>query len=229
MEMGMTVRVTFDEQLRALQDDLLAMGETVTAALAEAVRALVTHDAALAEAIVAADAAVNAQQADIDHAAFRLLATQQPVARDLRLIMSVSAIAVDIERIGDYAKGIANIALRSIDAAVPTLTVPLTAMTDLVRLLLSDMLCALVDADAAAARAVAARDAELDRMYRQIHHELLELMMADPARIPDLDRLMWISRSLERAGDHVTNIGERVVFQCTGEVVELNAEGTSLR
>lgn len=223
-----SVRRTFDEELHALRVDVVTLGDAVNDALDRAVQALLTHDTAMAEAVVAGDEAVNALQGRIEHAAFLLLATQQPVASDLRMIMSAAGIATDLERIGDYAKGIATITLRKIDADVGPSADALQALADLVRRQIADVIAAFTATDPDTARAVAARDADVDALYGALHHDLLRQMMAAPERVPELDRLMWISRSLERAGDHVTNLAERIVFECTGQVEELSVSGTSL-
>jgi phosphate transport system protein len=224
-----SVRRTFEEELLALRSDVLGLGEAVNAALDKAILALLTHDTALAEAVVAGDEAINALQGRIEHTAFLLLATQQPVASDLRTIMSASGIANDLERIGDYAKGIATITLRKIDAEIGPSGGALQELARLVRRQMVDIIAAFDAADPDAARAIAARDAEVDAQYGAVHRDLLRQMMAAPERVPELDRLMWISRSLERAGDHVTNLAERIVFERTGRVEELSASGTSLR
>ena len=217
----MPTRVGFHGEMRLLEDDLLRLADLVGNALERAVEAWAERDSARAQEVKANDERINDLYARIERETLELIATQQPMAGDLREIMAVYAIAADLERIGDYAKGIANIALRVLnEPPVPANEIP--QMLTLVRELLAAELDAFLRRDGEAARMAAARDDEVDALYSQVYRRLIRLMTEDPACVERASRVMWAAKSLERAADHVTNIGERVVFLATGEVVELN-------
>ncbi len=217
-------RETFDDQLRRLQDELLAMGEMVDQAIERSVYALAQRDVALANEVIAGDEQINHKQRDIEEKALVLIATQQPLASDLRAIFSVASIANDLERMSDHAKGIAVIFLRMSDQPLlkPLIDIPRMAEKD--RYMLREQLRAFVARDATRAKQLAAEDEELNRLYDQIYRELLTFMMEDPRTISRATYLLWIAHNLERIGDRTTNIAERTVFLLTSEIEELNAE-----
>lgn len=217
----MPPRVVFHGEMRLLEDDLLRLGDMVSGALERAVQALMARDGALAHEVRADDEKINDLYARIERASMQLIATQQPMAGDLREIMAVFAIATDLERMGDYAKGIAGTALRVLDEP-PVLVNEIPRMAELVREILTAELQAFVMRDADEARKVARRDDEVDALYEQVYRRLIQVMTEDPQAVERASRLLWVAKSLERAADHVTNIGERIVFLATGEVVELN-------
>jgi phosphate transport system protein len=207
--------------MRLLEDDLLRLADLVGNALERSVTAWSERDAALAMEVQTNDERINDLYARVERETLQLIATQQPMAGDLREIMAVYAIATDLERIGDYAKGIATIALRVLNEP-PVPATEIQQMVVLVRQLLDHELDAFMRRDPDAARRAAARDDEIDGLYSQVYRRLIRLMTEDPACVERASRVMWAAKSLERAADHVTNIGERVVFLATGEVVELN-------
>ncbi len=217
-------RETFDDQLKRLQDELLAMGEMVDQAIERSVHALAQHDVVLANEVIAADEHINHKQRDIEEKSLVLIATQQPLASDLRAIFSVASIANDLERMSDHAKGISVIFLRMADQPLlkPLIDIPRMAEKD--RYLLREQLRAFIARDATRAKQLAAEDEELNRLYNQIYRELLTFMMEDPRTISRATFLLWIAHNLERIGDRTTNIAERTVFLLTSEVEELNAE-----
>lgn len=218
----MTTRLVFHTELRVLEDSLLGMADSVGGAIEHSIRALDTHDAALARQVVEDDEEINNRYSRIEQGTLALIATQQPLASDLREIMAISAVATDLERIGDHARGIATIALRVMDE--PGLQ-PITAierMADLNRELLAGVVDAFIRRDGPAAQRVAARDDEIDALYGQVYHRLISDMTAQPSIVERASRQLWVAKSLERIGDHVTNIAERVVFVTSGEIVELN-------
>jgi phosphate transport system protein len=207
--------------MRLLEDDLLRLGDLVSNAIDRAVRALLERDTGLAEEVRADDERINDLYARIERESLQVIATQQPMAGDLREIMAVFAIATDLERMGDHAKGIAIVALKvSEEPALEVNEIP--QMAALVRELLTAELEAFVRRDTEAARAVALRDDEVDALYGRAYHRLIRVMTEDPQAVERASRLLWVAKGLERTADHVTNIGERVVFLATGEVVELN-------
>ncbi len=217
-------RETFDDQLKRLQDELLAMGEMVDQAIERSVYALAQRDVVLANEVIAADERINHKQRDIEEKSLVLIATQQPLASDLRAIFSVASIANDLERMSDHAKGIAVIFLRMADQPLLKPLVDIPRMAEKDRYLLREQLRAFVARDAARAKQLAAEDEELNRLYNQIYRELLTFMMEDPRTISRATYLLWIAHNLERIGDRTTNIGERTVFLLTSEIEELNVE-----
>ena len=215
-------RETLDEQLNSLQKDLLAMGDLVDRAIERSIQALANRDLALAEKIIQEDEAINRAQRDLDEKCLVLLATQQPLASDLRAIIAVSNIATELERIGDYAKGIAKITIMMGDQPLLKPLIDVPRMAEKGRQLLRQQLEAFVNRDAEAARRLAAEDDVVDGLYDQVYRELMFFMMQDPKTIGRATHLLWVAHNLERIADRTTNIGERVVFLVTGQVEELN-------
>ena len=215
-------RVTFERQLSELQDDLLAMGDLVDGAVGRAVQALAERNAELAQQVIAGDRQVNQAMYELEEQTLVLIATQQPLAGDLRVLMSIASIATELERIGDYAKGIANIALRGMEQPLLRPLADIPTMAEKARELLRGQLQAFVDRDVERARELARRDDELDALFDRVYHEMITYMSEDPRMITRATHLIWVAHNLERIGDRTTNIGERVIFLVTGEVVELN-------
>lgn len=215
-------RESFDQQLHRLQERLLHLGAMVAKAQEQAVRALSERDEELAKELIAGDHDINHLQREIDEECLLLIASQQPVARDLRLIFSISSIASELERMADHAKGIAVLALRLADqpSLKPLIDVP--RMAEIGRELLLGQLDAFMKGDVDAARRLAARDNEIDELNNQVFRELLVIMMTDPRTISRATYLLWVAHNLERFSDRTTNIGERVIFLQTNAVVELN-------
>jgi len=216
------IRVAFQERLDEVMGNLLAMGDLVDTAIARAVQSLAERDAELAQRVIADDRRVNQAMYDLEELTLVLIATQQPLARDLRTLMSAASIATELERMGDYAEGIATITLRGIDQPLLKPLIDVPRMTEIGRELLRGQLRAFIDRDVEQARLLAARDDEIDRLFDQVYRELLTFMSEDPRTITRATHLIWVAHNLERIGDRTTNIGERVVFLVTGEVVELN-------
>ena len=215
-------RETLDEQLNSLQKDLLAMGDLVDRAIERSIQALANRDLALAEKIIQEDETINRAQRDLDEKCLVLLATQQPLAGDLRAIIAVSNIATELERIGDYAKGIAKITIMMGDQPLLKPLIDVPRMAEKGRQLLRQQLEAFINRDAEAARRLAAEDDVVDGLYDQVYRELMFFMMQDPKTIGRATHLLWVAHNLERIADRTTNIGERVVFLVTGQVEELN-------
>jgi phosphate transport system protein len=208
--------------MRSLEDELLSLGETVESALEDAVAASFDGDVASARAVRDADAAVNERFAHIERRAVSLMATQQPTARDLREVLAILSVATDLERVGDHAKGIAGLCCAMGTPLPRRAQADLQRLLDLVMKMLSRSLQAFRDRDTALARSLDERDAEVDELFGSIRERLLAGMSATPDRVRELESAEWCAKSLERVADHATNIGERVVFLCTGEVIELN-------
>jgi len=216
-------RRVLDRELQQIQDDLLRMGSLIDAAIGKAMKALSVRDLRLAREIVAEDAQVNAVRFQLEQACLTIFATQQPTATDLRLVVATIILASELERMGDYAAGIARTVLRMGDEPLLKPLVDMPRMAEIDREMLRDVLDAYVARDATAARVVAARDDELDNLYNQIFREILTYILEDPTCTTRALHLLFASHNLERIGDRVVNIAERVIFMQSGEMRELNA------
>lgn len=215
-------REAFQEQIKELQDDLLAMGDMVDKAIDRSIEALAKRNVELADEIIAADEQINQAQRKIEEKCLVLIATQQPLASDLRTIFAIASIATDMERMADHAKGIAKIAIMMGDQPLLKPLIDVPRMAEKGRQLLRQQLEAFINRDPETARRLAAEDDMVDGLYDQVYRELMFFMMQDPRTIGRATYLLWVAHNLERIADRTTNIGERVVFLVTGEVVELN-------
>ncbi|MFQ6014374.1 MAG: phosphate signaling complex protein PhoU [Anaerolineae bacterium] len=216
------IRQVFDEQITELQEDLLAMANLVDVAVERSIQALAERDKELAQEVIETDEEINSAQRDIEERCLVLIATQQPLAVDLRVIVAISSIATELERMGDYAKGNAQLAIKMADEPLLKPLIDLPRMAQKGRQLLHQQLEAFMDRDAERAKQLSAEDDEIDALYDQVFRELLVFMMSDPRTISRATYLLWTAHNLERIGDRTTNIAERIVFLVTGEVVELN-------
>lgn len=206
-----------DHDLGDLKGMLLTMAGETERSLDLAIRAMVERDSALAEQVVAGDARIDRLEVEADHKAVELIVRHRPMARDLRLVMTVIKIAPELERVADHAVGIARQArvLNTQPPLKPFITLP--AMAEAAGGMLRDAINAFVHADAGLARRVIARDEAVDAMHVQVFRELLTYMMEEPRTIPRALALLHVSRSLERTGDQATNIAEQVVYLVEGE------------
>jgi phosphate transport system protein len=205
-------RLHFETEMQGLKTQLLTMGGLVEKQIHRAIQALIHRSAPEARAVVAADAAVNDLQIEIDERCLRILATQTPVAVDLRFIAAAMKINSDLERMGDQAVNIAENTLECLDEPPLKPFIDLPRMAAIAEEMTRDALDAFVRRDAALARAVLLRDDEVDDLKDQVFRELLTYMMADPGTIERALSLILISRNLERVADHATNIAEDVIF-----------------
>ncbi len=218
----MEIRSAFHKKLREIQDDILVMGSMVSKATLLAIEALQTRNLTLAKQIIADDEKINRKRFDIEEKCIQLIATQQPMASDLRIIVSALNIITELERIGDYAEGNAKITIMIGDEP------PLKPLIDIPRMaektvdMLNRSLSAFIDHDADAARKISTEDDFIDNLYDQVFRELLTFMAEDPKTITRATRLIWVSHNLERSADRVTNICERIVFMVTGKMEEIN-------
>jgi phosphate transport system protein len=222
------VREGLAQSLRELEEEVLRLAAAVGGAIRQAVESLKAQDLELARRVVLGDEEINRQRFALEERCLALLATQQPMASDLRLITAIMHIVTDLERMGDHAAGLARITLLIGRAPLikPLLDIP--RMTDIALGMLEEALAALRRRDAQAAQTVALRDDEVDALHDQIHRELFLLMIQDPRHITQATYLMWASHNLERIADLVTNICERVIFVATGRLAELNVTGAAL-
>jgi phosphate transport system protein len=208
--------------MQELQEQMLSLGSMVDKAVARSVEALRAQNVEQARGVILYDEQINNLRWKIENECTLVIATQAPLARDLRYIFAIAHIATELERMADYAQGIAKLTIQT--ANVPLLK-PLTdlpRMADLGRELLAGALDAFVEQDADGAREIAARDDEVDNLYDQVYRELLTFMISDPSTVPRATHLLWIAHNLERIADRVTNICERVVFLVTGHMEEMN-------
>jgi phosphate transport system protein len=219
----MDMRTAFHKQLREIQDDILAMGSMVNKALLRSVDALKNRDLELAHQVVNEDQKVNGKRFEIEEKCIELIATQQPMAGDLRTIIAMLNITTEIERIGDYAVGIARIVIMIGDEPPLKPYIDIPRMAERTVDMLHRSLDAFINRDAEAARKIATEDDTVDHLYDQVFRELLIFMAEDPKTITRATRLIWVAHNLERAADRVTNICERVVFIVTGKMEEIGA------
>jgi phosphate transport system protein len=215
-------RELLDRELRAITDAAMAMGAAVEDAIRGAVNALVANDAELAQRIVDADLRINEMQREVSALVTTAIATQQPVARDLRFLLALDHVGYELERIGDHAKSVAKHA--RILAGEPPLAghAALPEIGELAIRQLHAILQALVAVDEDGARKVAAVDDEIDERYHATFERLLDLMRADEGNVERGTRLLLVAHDFERIGDRVTNIAEDVVFLARGEIEDLN-------
>lgn len=219
----MEIRTAFHKQLKEIQDDILAMGSIVSKAILRSIDALRERDIELANRIIAEDQKVNDKRFEIEERCTQLIATQQPMASDLRIIIAILNITTEIERIGDYAVGIARIVIMIGDEPPLKPYIDIPRMAEITVDMLYRALDALAKRDAEAARKISAEDDAVDQLYDQVFRELLTFMAEDPKTITRATRLVWVAHNLERAADRVTNICERVVFIVTGRMEEIGA------
>jgi phosphate transport system protein len=215
-------RATLDSEVRTIKDDVLRLGALVEVALERAGRALTDRDADLADRVRWDDAEVNDLQRRVSNAIAVTLATQQPMARDLRELLALYHAAAELERMGDYGVNIAKLAQQLASEPEIPLFSQIPLMERLCRSQLHAAMRALVDVSEADARAVCANDDELDRLYDAVYRSAIEVMQADPSRVPQATHMLFIAHHLERLGDRVTNIGEDVVYLATGQIEDLN-------
>jgi phosphate transport system protein len=215
-------RATLERELQDLQDDLLVMGSMVEKQIARAVESLQKRDFAEARAVIQADLEINQMRFQIEEQAILIIATQQPLASDLRIIVSVLNAIVDLERMGDHAEGIAKITLLHGDQSLLKPLIDIPRMADKARQMLRFALDAFVARDADQAVIIAARDDEVDALYDQVYRELLTYMIQEPGSLERATWLLWTAHNLERIADRVTNICERIVYMTSGQMQELN-------
>ena len=218
------VRETFERELQRLQDEVLVLGSMVENALIESVEILKRRDLEGARRLIAGDRLINQKRFAIEADALALIATQQPMAGDLRTLAAVLEIVTELERMGDYAKGIARINLMMGEEPLLKPLIDIPRMAEKARDMLHRALDAFVRRDVALAQAIPAEDDEVDALYNQVYRELLTYIMSDPRTIDQANYLLWVAHNLERTADRVTNICERVVFTVTGEMMEMDAE-----
>ncbi len=216
------VREAYHKDLHKLREDVISMGSLVGRTIGDAVLSLKNRDAEMAQKVIDMDKEIDSLDHSIEDNCMRLLALQQPMARDLRLIISALKMSIDLERMGDLALEIAVITkmTASVPPVKPLIDIP--RMSEMCQEMLANTMSAFENKDVELARQVARRDDEIDMLFDQVRRELISYMIEDPKKITGAQHLTFVARYLERIGDHITNLCESVVFMVTGERVELN-------
>ena len=215
-------RADLDRHLRVLEDELLLMGSMVEKAIARALDSLKRRDLEASRQVIQEDDIIDQKRYELEDRCIDLIATQQPMARDLRTIITVLHVSVELERMGDYAEGIAKISLMMGEQP------PLKPLIDIPRMaqkameMLHRSLDALVNRDTVLAQQVCSDDDEVDAIYDQVYRELLTYMLQDPSTIQRATYLLWVAHDLERVADRATNVAERVIYLVTGKMTEVN-------
>ncbi|MSQ29534.1 MAG: phosphate signaling complex protein PhoU [Dehalococcoidia bacterium] len=215
-------RELFHRELAELQDEVLALGSMTEKAILDAMEALRDGDARWSQKIVEEDLRINRKRFEIEDKAIFVLASQQPMASDLRSLISMLYIITDLERMADHAEGIARINLMLGDEPLPRKLGYIPAMADRAVSMLRDSLRAYIDHDEAAARRICDADDEVDRLQDSVFEEAVRAMVADPSTIQRNTYMLWTSHNLERIADRCTNICERVIYLVTGRMEEIN-------
>jgi phosphate transport system protein len=216
------IRTGFDESIARIKDDVLRLGALVEDALDRAGRSLERRDVEMADQVRWDDADVNDLQRRVNQEITATLATQQPMARDLRELLALYHAAAELERMGDYAVNIAKLAQQIASEPEVPLLPQIPQMATLCRQQLHDAMRALVDISETQARAVCARDDELDHLYNSVYEDTMATLAAAPERARQATHQLFAAHHLERLGDRVTNIGEDVVYLASGQVEDLN-------
>ena len=214
-------RAALDDALATLQSELRQIASLVDVSIERSILSLTTLDQRLSALVIAEDADINRLRYQIEDRAIHLIATQQPIASDLRFVVAVLMIVSELERMGDYAAGIARIV--QLHEGMPLLKplVDVPEMARIVREMLRDAIDAFIRRNEHAAERVALQDDEIDRLYQQVYRELLMYMVNDPGTIDRATWLLWVAHNLERMGDRIQNICERTVYEVTGVMREL--------
>ena len=217
------IRKTFEHEIQQVKDEVLLLGSMVEHAIITSVEVLKKRDIKGAEKIISDDAEINKKRYAIESQLMVLIATQQPMAHDLRLLASMMEIISELERMGDYAKGIANINIRMGEEPLLKPLIDIPRMAQIGTSMLHRSLSAFINEDVAAAKMIPAEDDEVDGLYNQIYRELMLLIIQDPKSIERANWLLWVAHNLERFADRVTNICERTIFIVTGEMGEIKS------
>ena len=222
------MRKTFEHEIQQLKDHILALGSMAEQALLDSVDALKHRDVPRSQTIYDNDELINAKRFEVENEVMIAIATQQPMAHDLRLLASILDVAGELERMGDYAKGIAKINLFMGEQPLLKPLVDLPRMAAKAADMLHRALTAFVEEDVVAAKAIPEEDDDVDQLYTQIYRELITYVIADPTAIERSNWLLWAAHNLERAADRVTNICERTVFVVTGQMQEIDTTDDEL-
>lgn len=216
------LRIDLDRQLGQLQQEVISLAEIVDKATMRSVEALKQRDLTESQQLVQEDDYIDQKRYEIEDRCVDLIATQQPMAGDLRAIIALLHITVELERIGDYAEGIAKISLLMGDEPPLKPLIDIPSMAEKATAMLRNSMDSLVSRDTIKANQVLKDDDEVDLLYDQVYRELLVFMLQNPQTIQRATYLLWAAHDLERIADRATNIAERVIFLVTGKMVESN-------
>lgn len=222
------IRVHYQNEIMRLKEEVLQLGSIVEHAITGSVDALKKRDHKAAERIIETDWLVNKKRYAIENDSLALIATQQPMASDMRTLAAILEISTELERLGDYAKGIAKISIKIGDKPLLKKLIDIPIMAEKATSMLDRALEAFSTGDVELARKIPAGDQEVDDLYEQIYRELITYIMADPSVINQANDLLWVAHNLERSADRVTNLCERIVYMVTGDIVEINNEGITV-
>jgi phosphate transport system protein len=215
-------RQTLERQIHHIQDEVLLLGSMIEQAMLKAVNSLKNRDIAEARQIYHADQLINEKRFAIENAILILIATQQPMAHDLRILAAMLEIITELERMGDYAKGIARVTIRLENIEIPIPTQEFDQMAEASISMLHRALSAFVTENPNLAAAIPAEDDQVDQLYNRVYLNVVNAMIANPKIIDHANLLLWVAHNLERMADRVTNICERTVFIATGEILEID-------
>lgn len=218
----MDTRSSFHHAIDELQKELVRMGTNVEGLIHQAVESLAKLDEDMAKHIVAQDDAIDAAMLRIEQRCLNLIALQQPMASDLRIIGMALKIAIDLERIADHAVDIAKITMRLFGQRLVKPLIDIPQMAEIAKEMLRESLISYTDRDIHRAAALAQKDDQVDKLYSNIHQEIIALLGTDSAANKQLVHLLMVAHNLERVADHTTNIGEGVIFLVTGKRKDLN-------
>lgn len=218
------VRKLFEEEIQKLKDDILSFGSVIEQNLIDSVNALKIKDLAKSEEVIKVDKVINKTRFELEQNIIILIATQQPMAKDLRLLSSCLEVISELERMGDYAKGIAVINLRMGNEPLLKPLVDIPRMAEKGVSMSHRALAAFVTEDVETAMAIPAEDDEVDELYLQIYRELITFIISEPKNIEKANWLLWVAHNLERYADRVTNICERTAFIVNGNLFEIQQD-----
>lgn len=215
-------RTAFEKQLAEIQQEMLLLATMVQSGIERSIEALKNRDTELARLVIEDDFKINRKRYDIETRCQEVIATQAPLARDLRIIFSVLHIIVDLERMGDHAEGIAKIAIMMAEEPPLKPYIDIPRMASVASGMLMGSLEAFKNRDEEYAKQIIDQDDEVDALYDQVYRELLTFMINDPKTIERATHLTWVAHNLERIADRVTNICERVIYMVSGRLEEMN-------
>ncbi len=221
-----SIRSALDREESRIKDDLLRMGSMVETAIDRAIAALKQRDGQLAQQVIDDDKLINQLRYRVEDECLTVIATQQPAAHDLRIIVAATHVAVELERMADHAEGIAKITLRMVDQPLLKPLIDLPIMANIVKEMTRSALDSFMRTDVELARQTIIRDDEVDQMYQQVFRELLTYMLEDPKTISRATFLLWVAHNLERIGDRATNLCERTIFVATGLMGDMDTGQT---
>lgn len=216
-------RESFDRQLQKIRDEVLLLGSMVEQAMQKAISALKSRDINMASELRDDDLLINEKRYAIENAVLILIATQQPIGHDLRMLAAILEVTTELERMGDYAKGIAKVVILLADRPFPVPMREITKMATLGVGMLHRALTAFMDCDVHLARAIPQDDDQVDALYNHVYHAVISSAISNPQLIDQANLLIWVAHNLERMADRVTNICERTVFTATGELLEMDS------